>query len=103
MDSVDSDEAGFTGRGGSLAGEPAEAFHAGLGFIGDAGSVTVIGLEELELDVDDGVPEDERVMKSFMDSCFIFIVVLPFSAPDGAGALNVNENDLRTPASPVGG
>jgi hypothetical protein len=103
MDSVDSDEASFTGRGGSLAGEPVEAFHAGLGFIGDAGSVTVIGLEDVELDVDDGVPEDERVMKSFMDSCFIFIVVLPFSAPDGAEALNMNENDLRTLASPVGG
>jgi hypothetical protein len=64
--------------------------------------------EGVELDVgvdDEGV--DEPMMKSFIDICFIFVlvrgfVILPFSTAEGPGALNVNEKDLRTAvASPV--
>jgi hypothetical protein len=57
---------------------------------------------ELDVGVDD---EDEPTMKSFMDICFIFtlvFVVLLLSVTERPGALNVNVNDLRTPAaSPI--
>jgi hypothetical protein len=120
IDKVDSVEAGLSGRegGGSLNGDPAEAFHAGLGFDGDVENDfdllgedgPVLGPElgralegvELDVGVDD---EDEPTMKSFMDICFIFtlvFVVLLLSVTERPGALNVNVNDLRTPAaSPI--
>jgi hypothetical protein len=57
---------------------------------------------EPDVGVDD---EDDPTMKSFMDICFIFMLVfgiLVLSVAEVPGGLKVNENDLRTPAaSPV--
>jgi hypothetical protein len=114
IDKVDSVEAGLSGREavGSLNGDPAEAFHVGLGFDGDVESdFDLLGEEGPVLGPEPGRTlegvddEDDPTMKSFMDICFIFMLVfgiLVLSVAEVPGGLKVNENDLRTPAaSPV--
>lgn len=129
MDKVESDEAGLTLLLRGLVGEPADAFHIGLGLgrltglLGEMGRDLGLEREEedgtlvLEVELEVGF-DDVPAIKSFIDICFIplgfregpcFVSVadFPFPLPAAAdnaeagkpGALNVNAKPFFSPAS----